>query len=112
MPTIQENHFFTVLIEFEVEPSQQQTFIDAIADQVEQYFKSYEGFISASFHANDEGQRVINYAQWNSREDWQQSFQASNRNEAQAAIDQVISRCNAKTLGIETLRVDRVVENL
>ncbi|MGI2904276.1 hypothetical protein [Tolypothrix sp. VBCCA 56010] len=36
MPTINENQFFTVPIEFEVDPSKQQAFIDAIADQVEQ----------------------------------------------------------------------------
>lgn len=36
MPTINENQFFTVLIEWEVDSSQQQAFIDAIAEQVEQ----------------------------------------------------------------------------
>jgi antibiotic biosynthesis monooxygenase (ABM) superfamily enzyme len=47
MPIIHENQFFTVLIEFEVDPSQQQVFIHAIADRVEQHFKSYPGFVSA-----------------------------------------------------------------
>ncbi|MBE9171155.1 hypothetical protein IQ238_27825 [Pleurocapsales cyanobacterium LEGE 06147] len=31
MSTINENQFFTVLVEFEVTPSQQQTFINEIA---------------------------------------------------------------------------------
>jgi quinol monooxygenase YgiN len=100
MPIINENQFFTVLMEWEANPSQQQEFIDAIADQVEQHFKSYTGFVSASFHASDDGQRVVNYAQWHSKEDWQDSFQAPNRNEVQAAIDEVISRCGAKTLKV------------
>jgi hypothetical protein len=43
MPTIHENQFFTVLVEFEVDPSQQYTFINEIAEQVEQHFKSMLG---------------------------------------------------------------------
>jgi hypothetical protein len=35
MPIINENQFFTVLIEWEVDLSQQQALIDTIADQVE-----------------------------------------------------------------------------
>ncbi|WP_250122685.1 antibiotic biosynthesis monooxygenase [Chroococcidiopsis sp. CCMEE 29] len=98
MPTIHENQFFTVLVEFEVDPSQQYTFINEIAEQVEQHFKSYAGFVSASFHASDDGQRVVNYAQWQSKEAWQDSFHAPNRNEVQTSIDELISRCGAKTL--------------
>jgi hypothetical protein len=66
MPTINENQFFTVLVEWEVDPSQQQAFVDAIADLVEQHIENDTGFVSASFHASEDGQRVINYAQWRS----------------------------------------------
>lgn len=112
MPTIKENKFFTVLIEWEVAPSQQQAFVAAIAEQVEQYFKHYTGFVSASFHASENGQRVFNYAQWHSKEDWQQSFQASNRDKVQTEIDQVFSQYGVKTLKVETLQVERVIDNL
>ncbi|KAM3108225.1 antibiotic biosynthesis monooxygenase family protein [Phormidesmis sp. 146-33] len=110
MPTINENQFFTVLIEFEVTPSQQQAFIDAIADQVEQHFKNYAGFISASFHASEDGKRVVNYAQWHSKEAWQNSFEASGRNEVQVALNEVINHYSAKTLTVEPFQVKRVIE--
>jgi quinol monooxygenase YgiN len=112
MPTITENQFFTVLIEFEVDPFQQQAFVDAIADQVEQHFKSYAGFVSASFHASEDGKRVVNYAQWHSKEAWQDSFQVSGRDQVQIAIDEVINRYGVKPLTVEPFRVDRVVENV
>ncbi|MBN4000928.1 antibiotic biosynthesis monooxygenase [Nostoc sp. LPT] len=111
MPTIKENQFLTVLIEFAVDPSPQQAFLDAIADIVEQHFKSYAGFVSANFHASEDGQRVVNYAQWQSKQVWRDSFQASNRNEVQTAIDKVISRYGVKTLKVEPFGVMRVIEN-
>jgi quinol monooxygenase YgiN len=111
MPTINENKLFTVLIEFEVNPSQQEMFIDAIAAQVEQHFKNYSGFVSASFHASDDGRRVVNYAQWCSKADWQHSFQAPNRDEVQIAIDEIINRYSVKPLKVEPFYVARVVEN-
>lgn len=110
MPTINENQFFTVLVEWEVDPSQQQAFVDAIANQVEQHIKNDTGFVSANFHASEDGQRVINYAQWRSKEYWSRS-RSSGDDEATAAIAEVISRYGAKTLTVEPFRVLRVVEH-
>jgi quinol monooxygenase YgiN len=113
MPTIHENRFFTPIIEFEVAPEQQQAFIDEIADEVERYFKRYAGFVSASFHASDDGRRVINYAQWLSKEDWTASGRTSNTDEASAAILKVIKRYDATPVGgkVGFFRVARVIEN-
>lgn len=110
MPTINENQFFTPIIEFDVAPENQQALIDGIADEVERYFKSYVGFVSASFHASEDGRRVINYAQWHSKENWSKS-RSSGNDEATAAMAEVISRCGAKTLTVEPFRVLRVVEH-
>jgi quinol monooxygenase YgiN len=110
MPTINENQFFTVLVEWGVDPSQQQAFVDAIADLVEQQIENDTGFVSASFHASEDGQRVINYAQWRSNEDWSRS-RSSGDDEATTAMAEVISRCGAKTLTVEPFRVLRVVEH-
>jgi quinol monooxygenase YgiN len=110
MPTLNENQFFTVLVEWEVSPSKQQAFIDAIADQVEQHLKNDTGFVSASFHASEDGRRVINYAQWRSHEDWSKS-RSSGDDEATAAIAEVIIRFGAKTLTVDPFRVLRVVEH-
>jgi heme-degrading monooxygenase HmoA len=110
MPTINENGLFTVLIEFEVDPGQQQALIDAIADQVERHFKGCSGFVSTSFHASDDGRRVVNYAKWLSKEAWVETF-GTGSDEVQAAIGEVIGRCDAKTLKIDTFHIARVVEN-
>ena len=67
IPTINENRYFTPIIEFEVTPKQHQVLIDGISDEVERRFTRYAGFVSASFYASEDGQRVINYAQWLSR---------------------------------------------
>ncbi|PLR78852.1 antibiotic biosynthesis monooxygenase [Bacillus sp. V3-13] len=111
MPIIEENRFFTVMVEFEVDPQQQQTLINGITNQVEQHFKSFPGFISVSFHASDDGWRVVNYVQWLSKEAWQRSFQATGNDEAKEAIDEVIKLCGAKIAKVDTFRVARVVKN-
>lgn len=111
MPTItdaQDQHF-TILIEFEVEPEQQQALIAGLADQVEAHFTRFTGFISASFHANDDGRRVINYAQWRSRKAWKEAL--AGNNEVDATIHNVIVGCGAKPLTVDTFCVTRVVEN-
>lgn len=121
MPTIHENQFFTPIIEFEVEPEQQQALIDAlvqplgtrIADEVERYFTRYAGFVSASFHASDDGRRVINYTQWLSKEDWTASGRTSNTDEASAAILEVIKRYGATPVSgkVGFFQVAKAIEN-
>lgn len=114
MPTIVENQFFTPIIEFEVAPRQQQALIDGIADQVERHFKRYPGFVSASFHASEDGRRVINYAQWLSREAWAASGLASSDDDASsAAILAVIERyvTTPEKGRVDFFRVARVVDN-
>ncbi len=85
MPAIKENHLFTVIVEWEVKPQHQQELIDSICDLIERHIKSAPGFVSASFHASEDGRRVINYAQWQSKEAWSRS-RSSNNDEATAAF--------------------------
>lgn len=112
MPTINENQFFTPIIEFEVAPENQQALIDGIADEVERYFKSYIGFVSASFHASEDGRRVINYAQWRSKEDWVASGRV-NDDKATVAILEVLKRNGATPSRgkVDFFRVARVINN-
>ncbi|MED3727711.1 antibiotic biosynthesis monooxygenase family protein [Priestia filamentosa] len=112
MPKIEENQLFTVIIEWEVNPKYQQDLINGLTNQIETYFKDYDGFISSSFHASEDGKRVINYAQWISEEAWSNSFQASGRDEVQTTNDEIINRCDAKTLKLNSYRVVRVIENI
>lgn len=110
MPAIKENYLFTVLVEWEVKPQHQQELIDSICDLIERHIKRDSGFVSASFHASEDGRRVINYAQWRSKEAWSRS-RSSDDNEATKAISELINRFSAKTVKVDTFRIDRVVEN-
>jgi antibiotic biosynthesis monooxygenase (ABM) superfamily enzyme len=112
MPKIEENQLFTVIIEWEVNPKYQQELINGLSNQIETYFKGYDGFISSSFHASEDGKRVINYAQWISREAWSNSFQVLGRDEVQTTNDEIISSCEAETLKLNCYRVARVIENI
>jgi heme-degrading monooxygenase HmoA len=110
MATIDENRFFTAMVEWKVAPEQQQALIDGVADEVARHFKQYAGFVSASFHASEDGRRVINYGQWRSKEDWSRA-RASGDDESTAVIAAVLRHCGAETVKVDTFRVARVVEN-
>jgi quinol monooxygenase YgiN len=106
MPRIRENQLFTVLVEFEVDPGHPEQLIAALADQVQQRLTHDAGFVSASFHATEDGTRVFNYAQWRSREDYE-SFLHRDSDE----LENVFNRFNARLLKLDyPLRVARVVE--
>ena len=63
---------FVELVEFETGSSQQQdALIDAIARETREWVASSPGFIAAALHRSEDGERVVNYAQWRSRADWQ-----------------------------------------
>jgi antibiotic biosynthesis monooxygenase (ABM) superfamily enzyme len=71
----------TLINVFTVEPERQQELVDLLVDATEAVMRRQPGFISANIHRSFDGQRVANYAQRRSRED----FEAMLRNpEAQA----------------------------
>ena len=113
MPNIEIDDRLTVVIEFEVEPSHQSELIESLADSVEQHFGIYPGFISASFHASNDGRRIINYAQWQSEKSWNEFRSSTTENdEGQAEREAAMIRCGAKAVSIGAFRVARVVENV
>jgi len=72
MPTIAKNNdLLTVVIIFAVEPERQQELINAIAEFLETAVKHQPGFVSSSIHKSIDGVQVMNYAQWQSQEDYQ-----------------------------------------
>lgn len=109
---MKENQFFTVMAVFEVDPQQQQQLIDGLATQVERYVKKFPGFVSANFHASDDGKRVVNYAQWLSNASWQGAAYAVDSDKAKKGINAVIKRCGAKSVTGDSFsfRVVRIVE--
>ncbi|WP_339070010.1 antibiotic biosynthesis monooxygenase [Pseudomonas idahonensis] len=75
MTAFERNRSFTQLIEFEIEPHQQVALVSALSAQTERLAQGYDGFLSASVQASDDGRRVLNYLQWQSREAGEAAFE-------------------------------------
>jgi heme-degrading monooxygenase HmoA len=70
--TIAVDQDLTTLINvFTVTRVTQQPLVDLLTEATEQVMRHQPGFISANLHASLDGTRVVNYAQWRSREDFQ-----------------------------------------
>ena len=79
MPVSEKNHSFTQLIEFHIEPRQQSALVAALTTQSERLAVRHGGFLSASVQVSDDGRRVLNYLQWQAREDGATAFQRLER---------------------------------
>ena len=112
MPTIAENGPFTILMDYEVEEGRQQEMIEGITELVARHIAPNPGFISASFHAVEGGRRVLNYAQWTSREAWQMATPGGLENPVAKAIIEVLTRCGGRRTAVDVLSVSRVVPSV
>jgi quinol monooxygenase YgiN len=70
-----ENKVFTLINVYTVSSENQQRLVDLLASATEETMSKLPGFVSASFHKSLDGVRVVNYAQWESREAWEAIFQ-------------------------------------
>jgi heme-degrading monooxygenase HmoA len=59
---------------FTCTPDNQHRLVEAWQRGTDDVMRFLPGFISANIHRSLDGTRVINYAQWRSREDFQASF--------------------------------------
>jgi quinol monooxygenase YgiN len=55
---------------FEVAPDNQQRLVEALIEATEKTMRKLDGFVSANIHKSLDGKRVVNYAQWRSKEDF------------------------------------------
>jgi quinol monooxygenase YgiN len=53
---------------FTVAPDRQQELVDLLNEATEKTMRHVPGFVSASIHQSLDGQRVVNYAQWESED--------------------------------------------
>jgi len=93
MPTISnKNELVTLINVFTVEASQQQRVVEMLVEATEKTMRQVPGFISASIHKSLDGARVVNYAQWRSRQD----FEAMRNNpQAQAHMKRLLEIAKA-----------------
>lgn len=58
----------TLINVYEVEPEKQAALAKELAEATERTIRHQPGFISVSVHSSIDGNRVVNYAQWASKE--------------------------------------------
>jgi len=77
MTTISKDTKLVTLINvFTVEPANQQQLIDSLVRATESFVRHAQGFISAALHKSLDGTKVVMYAQWRSKEDYQRMREA------------------------------------
>jgi quinol monooxygenase YgiN len=78
--------YLTFINTFMVEPERAEALIQALKRSTEETFRSKKGFISVSLHMSRDHKRVVNYAQWQSKEDYVAAFKTP---EVQAHIKEI-----------------------
>lgn len=58
----------TLVNVYEVEPDAQAELVKALTEATEATIRHQPGFVSVSIHSSLDGRRVVNYAQWASKE--------------------------------------------
>ena len=72
MPAIRTDETYVELVTFETDDADgQQRLLDALSAQVNDWVRRIPGFISANFHVSNDGRKLFNYAQWESRDAWE-----------------------------------------
>ncbi|UVE43877.1 antibiotic biosynthesis monooxygenase [Pseudomonas chlororaphis] len=103
-----QNRSFTQLIEFEIEPHQQSALVSALSVQTERLAQGYPGFLSGSVQASEDGRRVLNYLQWQTREAGEAAFQSFEKGEQD--FWQLLRAYQAKTVTFGSFQVVRSIE--
>jgi heme-degrading monooxygenase HmoA len=79
----------TLINVFTVDPSEQQHLLEAWQQATDDVMRGQPGFVSASIHRSLDGTKVINYAQWESREAFAAMFQNPEASEQLARLAQI-----------------------
>ena len=78
MTTVRENDFSVVLINtFFVKPGKTDELLQVLIKATDDVMRHQPGFISANLHISLDKTRVVNYAQWRSKEDFERMLQNS-----------------------------------
>lgn len=68
------NEVVTLINVFTVNPQNQQRLVNLLIHTTERVIKKQPGYVSANIHKSFDGMRVVNYAQWRSRADYEAIF--------------------------------------
>ncbi|QMU53464.1 MAG: antibiotic biosynthesis monooxygenase [Nitrosopumilus sp.] len=71
MAIIEKNNgLYTIILRFDTKPESQQEHLDVLIDFFESVVSMPPGLVSTNFHKSLDGTRILNYTQWESKEDW------------------------------------------
>lgn len=80
---------FVLIDTFMVDPARQQEMVDALAEATDQVMRHIPGFVSANLHKSLDGKRVVNYAQWRSKADFDNMMQDADAIEHMARAGEI-----------------------
>ena len=69
-----DKHLTTAINTFSVAPEHQQKVVNLLTAAVNLLAKTQPGFISATIHSSIDGNRVLNYVQWSSKQHFEAVF--------------------------------------
>lgn len=82
MVTIDPNQAsITVIVVFDVEPHDQAALCAEISGYLDTVKAKFPALVSSTLHASDDGSRVVNYAQWRTRVDYERFVEESLKRE-------------------------------
>ena len=71
MTTIEKNNdLYTIILHFDTKPESQQEQLDDLIEFFESVVSKQSGLVSTNFHKSLDGTKILNYTQWESKEDW------------------------------------------
>lgn len=80
------NDVVTLINVFTVAPGDQDRLVELLVTATEEVKRDQPGFVSANIHASFDGARVVNYAQWESRGDFEAIFEKTDVEEHMTEI--------------------------
>lgn len=96
-----------VIILFKIDPEKQQALVDTIAEEMTEWVRGLSGFLSATFHTSTDGTRVVNHAQWRSKEAWKAFINDPRNDRIRERIDDV-DGVEVEEIDMNHYSVDRV----
>jgi len=82
---LQDAKLVTVINKFSVEPENHQKLIELL-DDLRKIVEKQTGFVSANVHKSFDGNRIVSYAQWKTKEDYQAVYTNSS---AKPILDEI-----------------------
>lgn len=87
-----QEKYLTLINTFTVKPENQEQLINLLKSATDEVFKKLDGFISVSIHRGVEGNKVVNYAQWRSKEHLMNVFKNPDAQKYQKQVEQLVEK--------------------